>query len=235
LLIILSQIQILICKLFVQLIHYYQKKKCKVIYNLIDFDRWKPLPVFENRKITRLKLIIVASQIYLKNLTGLIEALVLLDKEELEKIEIEWYGDHITEPYYDSSFPEGKQKISEMNLEKVISFYPATNEITSKIQEADAVGLFSFVEGLPNVVCEAMACAKPVICSNVSDVPELLSFDKNLICDPTDSHSIKKSLSYLISLNKEQLIRIGYENLQTSLQRFAKEKIVSDYMKLLNK
>jgi glycosyltransferase involved in cell wall biosynthesis len=139
----------------------------------------------------------------------------------------------LSEPYFDDSYKEAKQKISKLNLDDVISFYPATSEISQKVKDADAVGLFSFLEGFPNVVCEAMACAKPVICSNVSDVPVILSFDKDLLCDPADSQSIKRAISYLINLSSDQLSQIGLKNEIIARERFNKEENVASYLKLL--
>jgi glycosyltransferase involved in cell wall biosynthesis len=208
--------------------------KVKVIYNIVDFSRWKPSSDFVFRREAKLKLVISASHIYRKNLNGLINAVSLLSEKELENIEIDWYGDHITEPYYDNSFPEAKQKICFKKLESIISFYPATNEITQKIQNADAIGLFSFLEGFPNTVCEGMACAKPIICSNISDIPGILSFDKNLLFDPSDSISIKQAMTYLISLSKDQLYQIGFNNEIIVKEKFDKERNVSSYLELFS-
>ncbi|HEY5125277.1 MAG TPA: glycosyltransferase family 4 protein, partial [Ignavibacteria bacterium] len=209
------------------------KEKCKVIYNAINFSQWEPLPDYKYRRNEKLNLVVAAGHSYRKNLNGLVEALALLRKDELEKIDINWFGDYLTEPYHDGSFLEAKQKINILKLEKVISFYPATNEITKKIQNADAIGLFSFIEGLPNIVCEGMACAKPVICSEVSDVPELLSLNKNLLCNPSDPKSIKNAISYLLSLSNDQLSKIGLENQKVAKKLFNKERIISAYLKLL--
>ena len=207
--------------------------KCKVIYNSVDFKMWKPLSEFEYRKNGKLKLVIIASQIYIKNLNGLITALALMKDEELDKMEIEWYGCGLSEPYPDSSFLKAKQKINKLKLEKVISFYPPAHGINQKVQIADAIGLFSFVEGLPNVVCEGMACAKPIICSKVSDVPKLLSLNRNLLCDPYDPQSIKNAISYLLNLTNDQLSKIGLENQKVAKELFNKEIIISAYLKLL--
>jgi len=210
------------------------EKKLKVIYNTIDFIRWKPVNDFAFRKNKKLKLVIAASQTYKKNFIGLIEALTLLNETERNKITVAWYGDRVTEPYVDGSIIEAFKRIKSHGLDNIISVHPATHDITRIIQESDAVGLFSFYEGLPNSVCEGMACGKPVICSSVSDLPNLLSHDINLLCDPYKPQSIKQSISYLISLSNDQLSQIGTKNQKIGSELFNRENNISGYLNLLN-
>jgi glycosyltransferase involved in cell wall biosynthesis len=209
-----------------------KNRKCRVIYNIIDFDRWKPGTENELKADSKIELVIAASHIYRKNLIGLVEALSLLTPLELDKIRVSWYGDHIAEPFYDNSLPEARKRLQTLNLENIITFFPATSDIPEKIRNSDAVGLFSFVEGLPNVVCEGMACAKPVVCSNISDVSDYLYFDTNLLFNPEDSQSIKLALQYLIASDNEKLRQIGLANEEISKRLFVKEKILSEYTKL---
>jgi glycosyltransferase involved in cell wall biosynthesis len=210
-----------------------RNSKLEVIYNIVDFNYWKPLPDFIFRKNSKLKLVIPASLNSRKNLNGLLEALSLLNQDERSKIAVAWYGDQATETVTGNPITEASDKIRASGLEQVISVYPATHEILSIIQEADAVGLFSFSEGLPNAVCEGMACAKPIICSAVSDMPEFLSHTGNLLCDPQEPQSIKRAISFLIGLNSDELMQIGLQNQQIAQQRFDREGIINQYLKHL--
>jgi glycosyltransferase involved in cell wall biosynthesis len=207
--------------------------RCKVIYNIVDFDRCKLNVEYTYRKGNKFKLIVVASHQYKKNLRGLVEAVNLLSQTERSHLKIEWYGDGFEEPYNDNSFIESQTLIKKYKIESVFHFFPATKDIIHVIQESDAIGLFSFYEGLPNAICEAMACAKPVICTDVSDLSIFLAQNPKLLSSPIDIESIKKSLSYLLSLRVEDLKRIGNENYSIAKMNFEKNDKISKYLSLM--
>ena len=162
----------------------------------------------------------------------MIEALALLSRYEREKISIEWYGDGMDTNNLDDSILSILKKIKQYRLNNVISFYPATKDILNKIQQSDAVGLFSFYEGLPNAICEAMACGKLVVCSAVSDIPELISYERRVLCNPQDPKTIKEAISYLANLPVDSLKEMGEMNLRIAYKNFEKEAIINQYLNL---
>ena len=206
--------------------------KCTVIYNIIDFNKWKPSTDYVPRKNGNLKIVVAASHQYLKNLNGLLEALALMSREEQNKMTIEWYGDSLIKPYVDNSIIEALKKIDQYKLENIISLKPATHDLPGIFQDADAVGLFSFYEGFPNTICEGAACGKPLICSTVSDIPILLSHENNLLCNPEEPISIKSALCHMINLSDAELIRIGSINEKIAKEKFNKEFVISSYLQL---
>jgi glycosyltransferase involved in cell wall biosynthesis len=210
------------------------ERKCRVIYNIVDFDRCKPINDYMYRENNKFKLTIAASHQFKKNLRGLVEAINLLNQNEKSQLKIEWYGDGVQEPYFDNSFKESQLLIKKYELESMFQFFPATKNINHAFQCSDAIGLFSFYEGLPNVICEAMAFAKPVVCTAVSDLSIFLSHNTKLLSTPSDVESIKKALSYLLSLDNETLRRIGNENLSIAKLNFEKSDKISKYISLMN-
>ena len=204
-------------------------KRCHVIYNLIDFDYWKSSEDYILAEDGKMHILVAASHQYMKNAKGLIEAIDYLNENEKQRIKIDWYGDERS----DNSLQEALKLIEKKDLQNVFSFSNATNEIRNKMQYADVVGLFSFYEGLPNVVCEAMVVGKPVISSTVSDMSILLNNNPKCLFDPTDVKDITKALSYILSLSPDELHRMGESNRLMGYKLFDKRKIISSYMSLL--
>jgi len=70
------------------------KRKCKVIFNMVDLNYWKPdnLSKYMFHKNGKLNLAVIASHSYIKNLNGLIEAVNKLSVAEKSALKIRWYG-----------------------------------------------------------------------------------------------------------------------------------------------
>ncbi len=203
--------------------------RCKVLYNSIDFETWKPDENYVLCKNRKLKLIVAAEHRHEKNLRGLLAALLLLNETERSRLNIEWYGDEV-----DTSLQEAKKIVETNHLDNVISFFPASIEIIRKTQQADVVCLFSFYEGLPNTVCEGMACGKPIISSAVSDLPELLKHQNKLLCNPSDPRSIRDAILLVLNSSNKELIKIGRQNRIVAENNFNKETIITQYLRLLS-
>lgn len=205
-------------------------KKLQVIYNLIDFEKWQPVPEnYTFRKNGKFNLIVVASHQYLKNLAGLVKAVNLLNDEDKSQLVINWYGGD----RQNNSKIDALESINEYGLNDVFNFHEPTLDIASKVNEADALGLFSFYEGLPNVVCEAMVNSKPIISSNVSDVHLLIEND--YIFNPHNEVEIGVVLKKLLNLKEKELASIGIKNSARAMNLFDKDTITKNYLKILTK
>lgn len=216
-------------KMINRIVPYLLNNKINVIYNILDFKKWKPDNQNLFKKSNKLEIIVAATQTYYKNAIGLVEAVNKLNFEERKKLKINWYGKII-----DNSSKEVRKKILYYNLNNTIKFYNQTENIYEKYLESDAVALFSFFEGLPNTVCEGMMLQKPVIASDVSDVSLLLK-NKNVIFNPQKVSEITKSISWLLSQNTEKLNSIGKINRKNALKLFNKDKNVNSFLRLLQK
>lgn len=212
------------------------ENKFKVIYNGLDLKKFHASNDFKFKSNPRFTIMIPASYRKLKNLLGLIQAVQLLDKIDQDKLLIQWYGDKSSKGNHDSILERAIALIEQYNLQDVFQLNDATHEVAEKMKLADAVGLFSFFEGLPNAICEGMACGKPIIATKVSDVPLLIEDGVNgFICEANQPETISNSIRKLLSLNTQQLSSMGLLNRTKSDKLFDENTINRAYEVLLMK
>lgn len=205
--------------------------KVRCIYNLLP--QYTSSATYIPRQRDRVNVVIAASYQPLKNMKRLILALSKLSAEERQKIHVDWYGQINVSIYGTMPYDESKALIKEHNLESVISLNPPTNQIYELMNTADAVALVSEVEGLPNVICEALMLGKPIIMSNVSDYNVLTGNDNGFVCKYDDVDSIALALRSLIALTEEQLLSLGYRSHAIYKDKFAPDVIKRDWKRLI--
>lgn len=203
--------------------------KCKVIYNMLDGEKISPKKDFNFLSHDYVNLVVASSHRYLKNLNGLIEGVKLMPIEKRCKLHINWFGSN----KFDDSLEKGMQKIEEYDLKEIFSFHNDTLDIYEYMKEADAIGLFSFFEGLPNAICEGLLLAKPVVVTRVSDIPLIIEEDKNgFLCDASTPLTISNALIKLVDSSREKLKEMGERNRLLGLELFNNEKILCEYESL---
>jgi|WetSurSiteA1Bulk_404760.scaffolds.fasta_scaffold05189_3 glycosyltransferase involved in cell wall biosynthesis len=209
-------------------------RKCKVIYNAVDLDKYKPLQHFRFRSHGVITIVVPASYRKLKNILNLIEAVNMLSPREKKELVIEWYGDKTPGVNPDEVLDEATALVEKYNLQSIIRLLPLNKEILFALQNADAIGLFSFFEGLPNAICEGMACGKPIIASDVSDNSRIVTNHVNgVLCIASDIRSITEALQYLLNTSPEELKKMGKTSREIAEHLFDKNVIVEQYLKLI--
>jgi len=95
-----------------------------------------------------------------------------------------------------------------------------------------AVVVPSLYEAFPMVVLEAMACSKPVIASDVGDVPLLIKHRKNgFLVKPKDAYTIRKFIEILYE-NPDLKKNMGLSNRRLIEKEFVVDKMVSKTLKV---
>lgn len=79
-------------------------------------------------------------------------------------------------------------------------------------------------DGIPNVLVEAMATAKPVVTTNVSGIPELVQHGVNgMLVAPQDPEALAATIEALLS-DRDLRLRLGNRARETVCQRFDSAK-----------
>ena len=208
---------------------YSQKIKC--IYNLLP--QYHPTSGYIPRKYGRVNIVVAASYQPLKNMKRLILAVGKLGELDRCKIHIDWYGQTDVANLGTGPYDESVAMIVKNKLESIISLNPPTKNIYDVMYEADVIALVSEVEGLPNVICEALMLGKPVIMSTVSDYDILVGRNNGYVCNPLDVNSIKSALERIINLNEENLLAYGSNSYKIYQEFFSNESIIDAWIRLI--
>jgi glycosyltransferase involved in cell wall biosynthesis len=203
--------------------------KVKVITNFVDAEKFKPFdkPILEHDGT---RMICVGRLMPQKNLPRFIEAISKIVKDGY-KLRVNWFGQDLKDAYSVECY----KAIQEHHLEQDFVFYAPSSNIQEEYQKADVFCLPSLYEGFPNVLCEAMSCGKPVLCSRVCDNPNIVQEGENsLLFDPLNIDDMVAAIEHYIDLPLEKKNDMGKKSREIAVELFSKEKFIADYCEILN-
>lgn len=213
--------------------HYpHYRKKMHTIYNAVEVMQGNT--EYIPKRDGLLHIVIAATYRYLKNPIGLIRAISLLDPSNQKQLRVDWYGRlYVSNIEKDLAYQEALSLISKHGLSDIIHLYEPTKWIHSKMQEADFVGLFSQLEGLPNSICEGMLLSKPIIMSRVSDYNVLVDEHNGFLCDWDNELSIKEALEKALRLTADDLLEMGANSYAKAQRLFDPSRVVQQWEQLI--
>ena len=168
-----------------------------------------------------------------KNVLAYLEAVRLVKDKKLNA-RFRWLGNVQTgEEEYGRKC---KECITTLGIADVFEFHPAKSDILSEYQLCDIFCLPSLYEGYPNVICEAMSCGKPVVCSRVCDNPYIVEEGENgLLFDPLSVEDMAEKIAVMIRMKSEDRMAWGKCNRERAIEKFSTETFVKKYVKLIDR
>jgi len=123
-------------------------------------------------------------------------------------------------------------RVRKLGLENRVVFtgYVPDADLPSLLSGALAFVFPSLYEGFGFPVLEAMACGTPVICSNVSSLPEV-SGDAALQIDPLDTEALAEAMVRVAT--DESLRKMLIQRGQEQIQRFSWQRSASHVLEVL--
>lgn len=202
-------------------------RKVTTITNFVDLAKFD---VPQDKKLSEKRVIMVAASIFPnKNTLGFIDALKLL-KGKCDFL-VKWYGfsDRNIE-YYNQCL----QKVKEYGLEDYIQLLPKTQKIKECYHAADYFSLPSFFEGTPNVICEAISCGLPIICSDVCDNSIYVQEGENgTLFDPKSPESIAFAIERILQLKEEQYVEFSKKSRMIAEEKLSKDIFLRKYQEII--
>lgn len=211
---------------------YFRKlsNKVKVITNFVDTEKFSPInkPTCSNG-VTRM--VCVGRMMLPKNIPNFIQAISKVINDGF-KVHVNWFGQDLRDAYSE----ECHTAICKSHLEDVFVFHAPSSSIQDEYRRADVFCLPSLYEGFPNVLCEAMSCGMPVLCSRVCDNPSIVGEGENgLLFDPLSVENIAFTIEQYLDIPIEKKIEMGRKNREIAVNLFSKDTFVSSYCKIIEK
>tara|TARA_B100001123_G_scaffold374234_1_gene439371 strand:- start:2381 stop:3532 length:1152 start_codon:yes stop_codon:yes gene_type:complete len=174
----------------------------EVIPNGIDTNRFQPRK--EDRKGDTVRILFVGRLEPYKGLDHLIEAIALIKPRLTCGLAVDIVGDGSLR----DELPEQIRKL-DVNQEVHLKGGVSPDRIPSEFQQADIFVLPSIVEGMPNVVLEAMASGLPVVTTEIPGSQELvLNGQTGFLVPHSSPTELGKALLNLVE-NKSKRVQMG--------------------------
>lgn len=206
----------------------WMNRKIRTIINFVDMETYCPV----EHTLRPIPLITIAASVWPpKNTLGLLKACKILNERKLQ-FQIEWYG--LVE--VGAEYAEACLNYIRENKLTNVKLLPKEKRIVEKYQNTDYFCLPSFFEGTPNVICEAMSCGKPVVCSDVCDNSRYVVNNINgFLFDPDRPVDIADKIQKMLLLPHETYIEMSINSRAIAEKNFSKERFFSEYESIINK
>ena len=213
--------------------HYkHLERKTLCITNFVDLDYFKPATnITKNDDLTNI--LIVGRISNQKNIIRFLRVVKKIKEDSLNVV-FNWFGDYDPRSYGENLYNEASDYIKREALDNLFHLHKATSHILEQYQMCDVFCLPSLYEGFPNVICEAMSCGKPILCSDVCDNSNIVKEGENgLLFDPLDENSIYSTIKEFVEMSIEMKCKMGDKSREIALEKFGKDVFCEQYESII--
>lgn len=209
---------------------YYPKLSSKVIVitNFVDTEKFSPgNDMRSEHEVSRM--VCVGRLMPQKNVPHFIEAIGKVIGDGY-KIHVDWFGLDLQDAYS----TECHNAVKSFGLEDAFFFQTPSPTIQEEYQKSDVFCLPSYYEGFPNVLCEAMSCGLPVLCSRVCDNPNIVDEGNNgYMFDPHSINDMVSTIEKYLDLNIENKKDMGVKSREIAIDMFSAESFIRKYLSII--
>lgn len=183
--------------------------RISTIWNGIDTDQFRPVPRTASLD-EPVRLLGVGTVVPIKDIETLARGLVALARRGGPPVSVEWAGKILDSPAAQGVVARVDELLAASGLRDRWRWLGLQSDMAALYAACDALVHPSAREGLPNAVCEALACGRPVVATQAADHARLLGDrERGLLFEPGDAESLADALAELVALGPEGRARLG--------------------------
>lgn len=205
----------------------WMQKSLSVICNGLDLGVFVPTPAEPDNH--PLHLVTISGIAPHKNGLCLVEALRILGERDGLHPKSDWIGKLPVDGEGRSYLDQMNRAISDYGLAQQWQWLNQRADIVDQLHQHDVLVHPSYIEGLPNAVCEALACARPVIVSAIPEHSRLVQHGKSGFLfrhdDPSDLADKIRLVAQLSTADRKEMGQNGrkYAESHLSIDRLVDE------------
>ncbi len=146
----------------------------------------------------------------------------------------DWTFHLVGKDFQDNYSREIKENIRSNELENNVFFYNSRQDISNILDQADIAILTSKSEGLPVALLEYGQSKKPIVVTNVGEVPFIIKHRYNgLLVMNLNAEDFYNSIVEYIE-NTELRLTLGCQLSETVLEKFSEKAVIKKYLNWLD-
>jgi glycosyltransferase involved in cell wall biosynthesis len=205
--------------------------RLQVIHNGVDLDEFRPNPNRTFMPTSHCRLLGIGRISRVKNIPNLVRALRICTQQHAVDVHVFWIGKVESKKEMELAM----EVLRECQFGDRWTWLGERRDVAKLMNSSDALILPSLWEGLPNVVCEAMACGLPVLSSSVSDLSNMIEDGvQGFLLDPNDPQQMEQAIWRFASLNEHQRRAMGLSGRYFAEKELGLARFVDQYEQLMS-
>lgn len=209
------------------------------ILNCVDLRQFRPAPTVSGGHKGVLHILCVGRFAPQKNYMRLLEAVEILGRYHPETdVLIDIYGGKFFRDgkpgFFSGEFFKLQDAVKGSPAQSRFRLHDPVSDVAALYHQADVLCLPSLYEGCSNVICEAMACGKPILASRVGDNAVLVGDSVNgFLFDPSSPDDIANTILRFSLLSPERRMAMGEVSRQRAEILLSPHRFIEQYEVLL--
>jgi glycosyltransferase involved in cell wall biosynthesis len=134
---------------------------------------------------------------------------------------------------YQLAWPQ--QKINDLKIADKVRLLGFKNNSEYYLQQADALVLSSFNEGMPNAILEAMAYSKPIVASEIDGIKELLTAcDCGFLFHQGSAQDLADKMDRVMAMSVSERSQLSSRGREYVIKHFAEEVVLNKWLEVVN-